>query len=53
MPAAMLTAFEAWPGFSGSALAGAERVLRGFLERRTEGESFAHYVSRAEEAWLL
>lgn len=30
-----------------------ERVLRGFLERRTEGESFAHYVSRAEEAWLL
>ncbi|SFP83620.1 sulfite reductase (ferredoxin) [Geodermatophilus dictyosporus] len=30
-----------------------ERVLRGFLERRTPGESFAHYVSRAEEAWLL
>ncbi len=30
-----------------------ERVLRGFLERRTDGESFAHYVARAEEAWLL
>ncbi|WP_029431677.1 nitrite/sulfite reductase [Blastococcus sp. URHD0036] len=30
-----------------------ERVLRGFQERRTDGESFAHYVSRAEEAWLL
>ncbi|TFV52534.1 nitrite/sulfite reductase [Blastococcus sp. TF02A-35] len=30
-----------------------ERLLRGFLERRTPGESFAHYVSRAEEAWLL
>lgn len=30
-----------------------ERVLRGFLDRRTAGESFAHYVSRAEEAWLL
>ncbi len=30
-----------------------ERVLRGFVERRTDGESFAHYVSRAEEAWLL
>ncbi|WP_040337246.1 nitrite/sulfite reductase [Candidatus Blastococcus massiliensis] len=30
-----------------------ERVLRGFLEHRTPGESFAHYVSRAEEAWLL
>ncbi|SHF80169.1 nitrite/sulfite reductase [Geodermatophilus nigrescens] len=30
-----------------------ERVLRGFQERRTPGESFAHYVSRAEEAWLL
>jgi len=30
-----------------------ERVLRGFLDRRTDGESFAHYVSRAEEDWLL
>lgn len=30
-----------------------ERVLRGFLDRRTDGESFAHYVSRAEESWLL
>ncbi|TYP86775.1 nitrite/sulfite reductase [Blastococcus xanthinilyticus] len=30
-----------------------ERVLRGFLERRTDGESFAHYVSRADEEWLL
>ena len=30
-----------------------ERVLRGFLDRRTAGESFAHYVSRAEEDWLL
>jgi sulfite reductase (ferredoxin) len=31
----------------------AERVLRGFLERRTDDESFAAYVSRAEEEWLL
>jgi sulfite reductase (ferredoxin) len=30
-----------------------ERVLRGYLERREEGEAFATYVSRAEEAWLL
>jgi sulfite reductase (ferredoxin) len=30
-----------------------ERVLRGYLERREEGEPFAAYVSRAEEAWLL
>ncbi|MGY1914509.1 nitrite/sulfite reductase [Blastococcus sp. SYSU DS0973] len=30
-----------------------ERVLRGFLDRRTSGESFAHYVSRADEDWLL
>lgn len=30
-----------------------ERVLRGFLDRRTPGESFAHYVARAEEEWLL
>jgi sulfite reductase (ferredoxin) len=28
-------------------------VLRGFQERRTPDESFAHYVSRAEEEWLL
>ena len=31
----------------------AERVLRGYLARREEGESFATYVLRAEEAWLL
>jgi sulfite reductase (ferredoxin) len=31
----------------------AERVLRGYLARRDEGESFATYVSRAEEDWLL
>ncbi len=31
----------------------AERVLRGFLARREAGESFAAYVTRAEEAWLL
>jgi sulfite reductase (ferredoxin) len=31
----------------------AERVLRGYLDRREEGEPFAAYVSRAEEAWLL
>ena len=30
-----------------------ERVLRGFQERRTAGESFAHYVARADEDWLL
>jgi sulfite reductase (ferredoxin) len=30
-----------------------ERVLRGYLERREEGEPFAAYVSRADEAWLL
>jgi sulfite reductase (ferredoxin) len=30
-----------------------ERVLRGYLERREGGESFAAYVSRADEAWLL
>ncbi|MGY1618804.1 nitrite/sulfite reductase [Geodermatophilus sp. SYSU D00691] len=30
-----------------------ERVLRGFQERREPGESFAAYVARAEEAWLL
>jgi sulfite reductase (ferredoxin) len=30
-----------------------ERVLRGFLDRRENGESFASYVARAEEAWLL
>ena len=30
-----------------------ERVLRGFLDRRESGESFARYVSRAEEDWLL
>ncbi len=31
----------------------AERVLRGFLDRRADGESFAAYVARAEEDWLL
>ncbi len=30
-----------------------ERVLRGYVERRTPGESFAAYVERADEAWLL
>ena len=30
-----------------------ERVLRGYLQHRTEGESFAAYVVRADEAWLL
>jgi sulfite reductase (ferredoxin) len=31
----------------------AERVLRGYLARREPGESFAEYVLRAEEAWLI
>ncbi len=31
----------------------AERLLRGYLQRRTGGESFAAYVARAEESWLL
>jgi sulfite reductase (ferredoxin) len=31
----------------------AERVLRGYLERRSEGESFAGYVTRADEDWLM
>ena len=31
----------------------AERVLTGYLQRRSAGESFASYVSRAEEDWLL
>jgi sulfite reductase (ferredoxin) len=30
-----------------------ERVLRGYLDRREPDESFATYVARAEEAWLL
>ncbi len=30
----------------------AERILRGYLERRKDGESFAAYVTRADEAWL-
>jgi sulfite reductase (ferredoxin) len=29
-----------------------ERVLIGYQQRRTPGESFAQYVTRAEEAWL-
>jgi sulfite reductase (ferredoxin) len=31
----------------------AERVLRGYLARRTDGETFAAYVTRADEEWLL
>jgi sulfite reductase (ferredoxin) len=31
----------------------AERILNGYLQRRTDGESFAGYVARAEEDWLL
>jgi sulfite reductase (ferredoxin) len=31
----------------------AERVLRGYLQRREDGESFARYVNRADEDWLL
>jgi sulfite reductase (ferredoxin) len=31
----------------------AERVLVGYQQRRTDGESFARYVARAEESWLL
>jgi sulfite reductase (ferredoxin) len=29
-----------------------ERVLRGFLDRRSDGESFAAYAARADEGWL-
>ncbi len=31
----------------------AERILRGYLERRTDGETFAGYVARADEDWLV
>jgi sulfite reductase (ferredoxin) len=31
----------------------AERVLRGYLGRRENGETFAAYVTRADEEWLL
>jgi sulfite reductase (ferredoxin) len=31
----------------------AERILRGYLDRRADGESFAAYVTRADEDWLL
>ncbi|HET6209604.1 MAG TPA: nitrite/sulfite reductase, partial [Jatrophihabitans sp.] len=31
----------------------AERILTGYRQRRTDGESFAGYVSRADEEWLL
>jgi sulfite reductase (ferredoxin) len=31
----------------------AERILTGYQQRRAAGESFASYVSRAEEDWLL
>ena len=31
----------------------AERILRGYVERREEGETFAAYVTRADEAWLM
>jgi sulfite reductase (ferredoxin) len=30
----------------------AERILRGYLDRREDGEGFAAYVARADEAWL-
>jgi sulfite reductase (ferredoxin) len=30
----------------------AERILTGYLERRTEDETFAGYVTRADESWL-
>jgi sulfite reductase (ferredoxin) len=30
-----------------------ERVLRGYLDRRAGGETFAAYVARAEDDWLL
>jgi sulfite reductase (ferredoxin) len=30
-----------------------ERVLRGYLDRRTPGERFAAYVARAEDEWLV
>ncbi|HEY8302035.1 MAG TPA: nitrite/sulfite reductase [Jatrophihabitans sp.] len=31
----------------------AERVLRGYLDRRADDESFATYVARADQEWLL
>ncbi|HEY3715158.1 MAG TPA: nitrite/sulfite reductase [Jatrophihabitantaceae bacterium] len=31
----------------------AERILRGYLDRRENSETFASYVARADEAWLL
>jgi sulfite reductase (ferredoxin) len=31
----------------------AERVLTGYQKHRNEGESFANYVTRADEDWLL
>ena len=31
----------------------AERILNGYLQRRQPDESFASYVSRADEEWLL
>lgn len=30
-----------------------ERVLRGYLDRRADGETFAAYVARADEEWLV
>ena len=30
-----------------------ERVLRGYLDRRQDGETFAEYVARADEEWLV
>ena len=30
-----------------------ERVLRGYVERRETGETFAAYVARADEEWLV
>jgi len=31
----------------------AERILRGYLDRREDSETFASYVARADESWLL
>jgi sulfite reductase (ferredoxin) len=31
----------------------AERILTGYLQRRSDNETFASYVSRADEEWLL
>jgi len=31
----------------------AHEILRGYLDRREDSETFATYVARADEAWLL